>query len=71
MENPQRYTNYNDFFPFYLREHSKKSNALFWNNWLSSIVLVTFANSKLLVFTTNLTRGLWASVDWTFLYREK
>ncbi len=28
MENPQRYTNYNDFFPFYLREHSKKSTRV-------------------------------------------
>ena len=29
MENPTRYTNYKDFFPFYLREHSKKSTRIF------------------------------------------
>ena len=28
MENPARYTNYKDFFPFYLREHSKKSTRM-------------------------------------------
>ena len=42
MENTKRYQNYKDFFPFYLREHSRKSTralhyfgtigyqALFW-----------------------------------------
>ena len=28
MENPERYTNYKDFFPFYLREHSKKNTRI-------------------------------------------
>ena len=28
MENTTRYQNYKDFFPFYLREHSKKSTRL-------------------------------------------
>ena len=28
MENPQRYATYNDFFPFYLREHSKKNTRI-------------------------------------------
>ena len=29
MKNPERYTNYNDFFPFYLREHRKQSTRVF------------------------------------------
>ena len=29
MENPARYTTYNDFFPYYLREHSKKNTRIF------------------------------------------
>ncbi len=28
MENPTRYTNYKDFFPYYLREHSKKNTRI-------------------------------------------
>ena len=28
MENPSRYTNYKDFFPYYLREHSKKNTRI-------------------------------------------
>ena len=28
MENPARYTNYKDFFPYYLREHSKKNTRI-------------------------------------------
>ena len=28
MENPERYTNYKDFFPFYLKEHSKKNTRI-------------------------------------------
>ena len=28
MENPQRYETYKDFFPFYLREHSKKNTRI-------------------------------------------
>lgn len=29
MKNPERYTNYNDFFPFYLSEHRKQSTRVF------------------------------------------
>ena len=28
MENQSRYTNYKDFFPYYLREHSKKNTRI-------------------------------------------
>ena len=28
MENPERYTNYKDFFPFYLKEHSKRNTRI-------------------------------------------
>tara|TARA_B100001146_G_C16016394_1_gene363143 strand:- start:139 stop:477 length:339 start_codon:yes stop_codon:yes gene_type:complete len=28
MKNPNRYTSYKDFFPYYLREHSKRSTRI-------------------------------------------
>ena len=52
MENPARYTNYKDFFPFYLREHKKKHKdaALFWHDWLpSSIPTQNYLFSQVMV----------------------
>ena len=43
MSNPERYTTYKDFFPYYLREHSKKRTRLlhYLGTGASNILLIT------------------------------